>query len=541
MICNVIASMTELQSGIDYIKDNLKGIDSKEKIKMMLLAEEIMVKMFEVSENGIEITVKKLFGKYTVKLVSKGERFDIEKTDLGVAIDTDDMSIETENVIRGMLFNSFGDRLKYKHTGGINTVLISQEKKNVNTVLLTLAALAAAVIVGSVLRNFAPSNISEMLNKYVFSAFQTMFLNALKMIVAPVVFFSLVSCVSQFGSISEIGKIGIKIMALYMLTTVIAIFIGFGIYNVFKPGTPDMMPDTAGVEVNIASADISLRDTIVNIVPSNFVKPFIDADMLQIIFIALLCGAAVGAIGEYSKILKDLFEACNLLFLTITKSIAKFIPLAVFCSITSLVIKTGPETLMSLFGMIAVFVGGLACMILVYMLLILVVGRLNPLVFIKKYAPNMLMAFSLGSSNAVMPDNMRCCDEKLGISPKVYSFSIPLGATVNMDGSSIYLMVAGLFLAKIYGIDMTWALLAKMMFSVFVLSMGAPGVPGSGLVCLSVLIIPLGIPVEALSLVMGIDSIMGMFRAMSNVTGDMAVTLAVAKTENAVDKNVYYG
>ena len=451
------------------------------------------------------------------------------------------MSIETENVIRSLLFNSFGERLKYRHASGINTVVISQEKKNVNTVLLTLAALAAAVIVGIILRNFVPSNISEILDKYIFSAFQTMFLNALKMIVAPVVFFSIVSCVSQFGSISDIGRIGVKVMALYLLTTVIAIFIGFGIYDIFKPGDPDMMPNLAAVEVNIASADISLRDTVVNIVPSNFVKPFLDADMLQIIFIALLCGAAVGAIGKYSKILKDLFEACNLLFLTITKSIAQFIPLAVFCSITSLVIKTGPETLMSLLGMIGVFVCGLVCMILVYMLLILIVGKLDPLVFLKKYAPNMLMAFSLGSSNAVMPDNMRCCDERLGISPKVYSFSIPLGATVNMDGSSIYLMVAGLFLARIYGIDMTWALLAKMMFSVFVLSMGAPGVPGSGLVCLSVLIIPLGIPVEALSLVMGIDSIMGMFRTMSNVTGDMAVTLAVAKTENALDKKVYYG
>ena len=152
----------------------------------------------------------------------------------------------------------------------------------------------------------------------------------------------------------------------------------------------------------------------------------------------------------------------------------------------------------------------------------------------------MLTNFSLGSSNASMPFNISSC-QKLGISSKICAFSIPLGATVNMDGSCIYMMVAGLFLAKVFGITVDSSSLFSMIFSVLVLSVGAPGIPGSGLVCLSVLLVQLGVPAEALSLVMGIDSLLGMFRTAVNSTGDVAVSLIVARTENLLDIEKYYG
>jgi Na+/H+-dicarboxylate symporter len=205
---------------------------------------------------------------------------------------------------------------------------------------------------------------------------------------------------------------------------------------------------------------------------------------------------------------------------------------------TSLVMTTGNEMLLAIMSFVGTFVLALILMLGVYCLLVLVLARLNPIPLMKKHAPTMLTNFSLASSNAAMPFNIDSC-KRLGISSKVCSFSIPLGATVNMDGSCIYMAVAGLFLANVFGVKIDGAALFSMIFSIIVLSIGAPGIPGSGLVCLSVLLVQLGVPAEALSLVMGIDSILGMFRVAVNSTGDVAVSLIVAKTEHLVDLETY--
>ena len=260
--------------------------------------------------------------------------------------------------------------------------------------------------------------------------------------------------------------------------------------------------------------------------------------MLQLIFLAVICGIATGMIGKYSDMVKDLFEAGNDLFLKITTIIIGFMPFAVFCSITSMMITTGVKTIISVLGMLGTFLFGLVCMMTIYCLLILVIGRVNPLHFVQKYVPTMLQVFSMASSNASIPVNMDAC-ENLGISKKIYSLSIPLGATLNMDGTCIYLGVFALALAKTYGIPVTGATLFSLSISIVVLSMGAPGVAGAGLICLSVLLEQMGVPLEAIGLVMGIDSLVGMFRTMSNCLGDVAVSTIVAKQEDALDMEKY--
>ena len=203
-----------------------------------------------------------------------------------------------------------------------------------------------------------------------------------------------------------------------------------------------------------------------------------------------------------------------------------------------MVINAGSSSILAVIQFCGVFVLALAAMMLVYCMMILIFGKLNPLIFIKKFASNMLTAFSLGSSNAAMPFNMETC-RQLGISPRVSSFSIPLGATVNMDGTSVYLMIAGLFLARVFGIEISAAQMIEMTVGIIILSLGAPGIPGSGLICLSVLLGQIGVPIEALSLMIGIDALMGMFRTATNVTGDVAISLIVAKTENMLDIEKY--
>ena len=366
-------------------------------------------------------------------------------------------------------------------------------------------------------------------------------MNALKIIVGPVVFFSLVTCFSQFKNLSELGRIFAKVMGLYMLTTVLASLIALGFSTIFQPGVWGAglgMATTQAVNVN-TNTDTSLLSTIVGIIPDNFVKPFLEANTLQLIFLALICGLAVGALGEYSAKLSNLFQALNELFLTITTMIAKFIPLAAFCSVVLMVVKVGGEAVVSLLGMFGVFLICIASMLTVYGILLILIGRLNPLTFYRKIREGMLTSFALSSSSATVPTNMMICTERLGISPKLVSFSIPLGATVNMDGTCVSLIVSGLFLARMYGISVTGPELASMVVTVVLLSLGCPGVPGAGLVCLGIVLQNIGVPIEAIGLVMAIDPIRDMFGTMNNVTGDMAVTAVVGKTEGMMDMDIY--
>ncbi|MCD8133608.1 MAG: dicarboxylate/amino acid:cation symporter [Clostridiales bacterium] len=538
---------SEIERALDYMEEEFEKLkmNRREYTTVMLTAEESLVCLMEHApqDSQLEITFRRLFGNVTLSVTAQGEEFDIsESQTIPGGIGSDEMDEDMENAIRNLILRARSDSFRYKNKAHKNNIQIVVRRSERMQLYLTLGALLLSILLGIVFKAMLPEQARNLLDTYVLSPVKTMFLNALKMIIGPVVFFSIVSCLSQFESLHDLGKVGAKVMGMYLFTTMLAILTGFGIFSVFSPGSPllaDRVTDAADATIAAASTtEVSILDTIVNIVPSNFVQPFLDADMLQIIFMAVLCGIAVGLIGDYSKTLKNFFEACNELFLKITTIIVRVIPLAVLCSMTSLVMTTGNDTLLAIAGFFGTFVAALAVMLGIYALLVLVIGRVNPLYFLKKHAPVMLTNFSLGSSNAAMPFNINSC-RNLGVPSKICSFSIPLGATINMDGSCIYMAVAGLFLAKVFGVELDSSAVFSMIFSIFVLSVGAPGIPGSGLVCLSVLLVQMGVPAEALSLVMGIDSILGMFRVAVNSTGDVAVSLIVARTEKILDIEKY--
>ncbi len=524
-IKTVSSNLDGIAQGMDFIESALKKYQMKPKAiyRILLAAEESLVKLSQHSDEGgdIQVSVIKRFDTITIRLTAPGMAFDLaEDADFGTNLQIEDMSPDTELAIRNLVLRSFQDRLKYKHKYHRNTIIIAAQKSEKKSFLLTLGAFFHVLF-------------------FVMEIYLLMFLIALMMVVVPVVCFSIVSCISIFGNLSEFGKIGGKVLGMYLFTTFLAVGIGMGAFFLFQPGTSGLIAGTETAAAAVESATISMLDTVINIVPSNIVLPFLNADMLQIIFVAVLCGIAVGMIGDYSQPLRDFFEACNTLFLKITTLIIKVVPLAVFCSVTALMLQAGADTLLSLVGLMGTVVVGMAAMVALYCLLILVIARINPLTFLKKYAPAMLTTFSLSSSSAAMPINMQTCRNQLGISSKLCSFSIPLGATINMDGSSIYLAVAALFLAKVYGVTLAGPELFAMIFSILMLSIGAPGVPGAAFVCLSVLLAQIGVPVEAVSLIMGIDPILSMFRSAINTTGDVAVSLIVAKTEQLLDLEKY--
>ncbi|MBR6468850.1 MAG: cation:dicarboxylase symporter family transporter [Lachnospiraceae bacterium] len=542
----VNADSTGITQAVEITGKFLKecGVKDKELNRSVLAVEEAVGNLCaHAEEDGrIDIRIRSFLGRITVELTSKGERFDPTENMTAASILDEEVGEAAQEMISGIILKSVAEDLKYRYTHGANRISFTILKSPRQFLYRTLGAMAAAVIVGFVLSALGFEQFNHMADSYVFIPIRTMYMNALKMVVAPVVFFSIISCIVQFSDISELGRVGGRIILIYLTTTVLAVAVGIGSFSLFKPGNklpPDAdVWESSAAELASKTMDVSIKDMIVSIVPDDFVEPFVVSNMLELIFLAVVCGIAAGLIGRYSETVKDIFEAFNALFLKITTMIIHFMPVAVFCSICSMMMDTGIKTVISILGIFGTFLFGLVCMIIVYSLILAFVGKINPLPFIKSYFPSMVQVFSMASSNASIPINMEACD-RLGIPKKIYSLSIPLGATINMDGTCVHLAVFSLALARMYGVEITRASIMAIVITIIVLSIGAPGIPGAGLICLSVLLTQIGVPAEAIGLVMGIDSLIGMFRCMSNCTGDVAASVLVAKLEGSLDKDKY--
>lgn len=530
-----------------FIEDELRvaGVASKLVLRSVMLSEEVIVSLLEKADKGSEIRlqIKRIIGDATIHISSKGEAHDVFESEREIRITEELGDEETQAAIRAIMLNSLGENLKTNHKDGITRVRIKVAESENSMVRRTVIALALGLLFGLLLKFAMPAAAASAISTYALAPVKTMFMNALMIIVAPVIFFSIVTCISGFGNLSELGRVGVRVMGIYTFTSVVAIVIGFVTSKFLNPGTfgaaltenldtPDISVDT--------NVDTSLLSTIVNIVPANFVKPFLENSTLQIIFLAVICGIAVGMIGEYTSILKDFFAACNSLFLTITTLIAKFIPLAVFCSVSLMMAQLGVKSFVSMLGYFGAILVGISCMLATYGLLVLLLGKVSPVMFFKNNREGMLTSFSLASSSAAMPTNMRTCTDKMGISSKVCSFSIPLGATVNMDGVCISLTITGLYLAKMYGVQVNSAMILSLAVTIILLSLGCPGVPGSGFVCLGVVLSQLGVPIEAIGLIMAINPFVDMFTTMSNTTGDVVAALITANKEGLLDREVFY-
>ena len=539
----VSSDKTGISDIVRFVREKITecAVRGKETERACLAAEEAATMIIDhaVSDHT-EVHISKLFGSVSIDIYSKGERFDPgENVGKDLLSDTES-SATAQSMISSILLRLMSEHFRYRYILGTNLIRVNIVRSKRAFLFRTLGAMALAIIAGLILSRFVPASFNDLLDTYILTPVKTMYLNGLKMVVAPVVFFSIVSCIVRFTDISELGRLGGRIMSLYLITTIIAVFVGIGAFWLFRPGgqiSADMANDAAK-SITSQTMNVSIKDMIVDIVPSDFVEPFVESNMLQLIFLAVLCGIAAGAIGRYSQMVKSFFEALNDLFLKMTTIIISFMPIAVFCSICSMMLKMGIGTIASVFGIFATFLFGLVCQMAVYCIMMTALSGMSPLPFLKKYPQTMMQVFSMASSNASIPLNLEAC-ENMGIAKKLYSLSIPLGATVNMDGGCIYMAVFALALAKIYGVQVSGASLTAMIISIVVLSIGAPGIPGSGLICLSVLLTQLGVPTEAIGLIMGIDSLVGMFRCMSNCTGDVAVSLAVAKRENLLDTDRY--
>ena len=366
----------------------------------------------------------------------------------------------------------------------------------------------------------------------------TLFINAIKMLIVPLVFFSLIVGITSMQDTKKMGRIGIKAIVLYLGTTAVAITIGLGLAAIFTPGE--------GLNMVAASTDTaaqeapSLIQTILNMIPKNPVGALAAGNILQIIIFAIGLGVSLALIGEKADPAVKLFESLAEAMYKLTELVMKLAPYGVFGLMAWVAGKYGLEVLLPLIKVVAVvFLGALIHIVVFYSGMISLVGRLNPVRYLKGLTNPAAVAFTTTSSSGTLPATIKAAREELGVSKGVSSFVLPLGATINMDGTALYQGVCALFIAQAFGIDLAASDYITIILTATLASVGTAGVPGAGLIMLSLVLTTVGLPIEGLAIVAGIDRILDMARTTVNICGDMMVSVLVAKSEGELNKDIY--
>ena len=402
-----------------------------------------------------------------------------------------------------------------------------------------IIGMAAGLVLGVILNWVKIPVLDAYLVDGLFLMIGKMFVNALKMLVVPLVVFSLLCGVLGIGDISVLGRVGGKSFVLYMTTTATAIMVAIAIALLVGPGQGfDMQGvDVSGIKGKAAP---SVWDVFANIVPSNPVKALANGEMLQIIFYVIIVGIAALMLGKQSE---DFVRACeymNDLMMKVVTIVMHFAPYGVFALIARTFAQQGVELFVPVLAYVATLVSALAIHLFVTLMLMLkLFTGLSPTTFLRKIRPAQIFAFSTASSNATIPVTLRSVTERVGVDNSVASFTVPFGATINMDGTAIMQGVATVFLANVYGVALGLTGYVTVILMAVLASIGTAGVPGVGLVMLTMVLGQVGLPIEGIALILGVDRLMDMLRTVVNISGDAVVSTIVAKTEGKVDMAVF--
>lgn len=419
---------------------------------------------------------------------------------------------------------------------------MDKTKKKLSLTSKIFIALVAGMVVGLILHYFVPAGKfrDDILVDGIFYVCGQIFIRLMQMLVVPLVFFSIADGCRNMGDSKTLGKVGVRIVTFYLATTALAIVIALVIARLINPGV-GMNMSIGDNSFNLATdTKVDLKDTILNIIPTNPIEALATGNMLQIIVFAVIIGLLVAALQDKVESLGNIITEMNDLMMAMTMGVMKLAPFGVFFLISRTFASLGYDVILSMLSyMGSVMLGLAAQLFIVYMLILTFFVRINPFKFLKKYLPVMAFAFSTASSNATVPLNIKTLEE-MGVDKKVSSFTIPLGATVNMDGTAIMQGVAVIFIANAYGINLGMSDYMTIILTATIASVGTAGIPSVGLVTLSMVLSSVGVPVEGIAMIMGIDRILDMSRTSINSTGDGVGTVVVANSLGLFDKNVFY-
>ena len=382
-----------------------------------------------------------------------------------------------------------------------------------------------------------PESLVNFVRIYVFNLGSSIFVNLLKLLIVPLVFFSLVSGISSLTSMQSLGNITLKTITLYLSTTAIAVSLSLLVGSIFKPGSgysseiapPDKLPEGQGI-----------YETILDIFPSNIIEAMAQNQMLAVVFFSILFGLALNKTNHLTNNFSDSFEKLNTVFMQLVIMIISFAPIGVFCLIGKFVITDGLDIFQEAFKYVLLLIIVLIIHAFVtYSLIIKIFTNLSISTFYKKMKDVAIFAFSTSSSAATIPVTLKTVQDELGVNKNVSSFVIPVGATINMDGTAIMQGMATVFIAQMSGIDLSLFQYVQVVILAVVTSIGTAAVPSAGTITLVIILKQFGLPLEAIGIILAVDRILDMLRTSVNVTGDAAVACIVADSEGLLDKNLF--
>jgi Na+/H+-dicarboxylate symporter len=400
-----------------------------------------------------------------------------------------------------------------------------------------MIAFSLAILIGSLLKAAGLKDIAIAMQPL-----GLVFVNAIKMLMVPIIFTTIISGVTSLSDSQKLGRMGIKTFGFYMFTTACAVFIGLLMGGLISPGVGISLPDAASAGAGAPDPDaaMSIRDLLVGLVPANPIASMAEGNVLQIIVFALLIGLSINLAGKKGAIVRQFFDSATEVVFKLVHIIMALAPFGIFALIIWVIGALPVNELFSLIWIVvALYLACLTQIILVYGGLLTLVGRLAPLKFFRGIIDAQAVAFSTATSAGTLPVTMSNVEDNLGVSKKITSFVLPLGATMNMDGTAIYMGIAAMFTAQAIGIDLTGAQYATIIITGTLASIGAASIPSAGLILMPVVLGSVGLPLGAIILFFPIDRLMDMMRTLTNVTGDATIAVLVAKSENELDEASY--
>lgn len=416
------------------------------------------------------------------------------------------------------------------------------EKKKIGLTTRIFISLLLGAILGVFLHYCVLPNdaVQNILVDGVFYVVGQGFLRLMQMLVVPLVLCSLICGAPAIGDTKTLGKVGVRTVVFYIITTALAVAVALTVARIINPGVGMDLNTLEVAETQIATTQTSMVDTLLDIIPKNPIESLATGNMLQIIVFAIIVGIILAKLGDKTQIVHNLFQQGNDIMMEMTMMVMSLAPIGVFCLIARTFSGMGFDAFQPLIKyMFAVMLALVIQCLGVYQILLKLFTGLNPIRFIKKFLPVMGFAFSTATSNATIPLSIDTLERKMGVSRRISSFTIPLGATINMDGTSIMQGVAVVFIAQAYGIALTPMDYVTVIATATLASIGTAGVPSVGLVTLSMVLTSVGLPIEGIGFIMGIDRILDMSRTAVNITGDAVCTTIVANQNQALDKEVF--
>lgn len=513
-----------------YLKEH--NTDAKDIQTALLLLEEISVRFLEQSpETPVQVRVRNRFGSISVTLSNAAE-------DFNPISEIKDWGTESENYFRTLIFRANAEKLDYARQNGRNVVNIKARKPKNRMMVLALLMLVAGIVLGLIMVYTMGAERAALFDYEVFETISAMFFNALGMLIIPMIFCSVVTTIAGLSSLSDTGRLGGKALRTYMTTTAMAILVGFGAAYMFLPRKlPDAVMKIAEGHTT-ESVEILGRDWLIGLIPKDILAPIQNANIMQVMLLAVFVGMALGVLGEKIQVLNRLIEDLTNLFQTLVNMVAAFMPLVTLAATASLMIHIGLPVLPLLGRLILTEIIAVGVMWLIYSIQLGIRGispvpfwRALPGYFRKSGLPNY--------SGAYLPYSMELCTRQFGVSPRVTSFTTSLGATINMDGACVHFVLCSVLFARLYNVELDANMIATIAIAVFILSMGDSAVQNSSLISMTSILTMMGVPTSALGLILGVDAVLDMFRCGSNIIGDLSATLTIGKSEGEMDVEKY--